>query len=120
MCTYSMVIDHYRDKWADRLLNAPYVPNITFPQDTFFPAVDPSKFKIIDDTNERLKKQLDEQSETIAELRKDFDEMKKLLIRAKRYDEENGEPHCESDEKIELLRKVAEMIGVELTPDMLP
>ena len=30
-----------------------------------------------------------------------------LLKRAKKYDEENGEPNCEMDEKMALLRKVA-------------
>jgi hypothetical protein len=40
--------------------------------------------------------------------------MKALLKRAKEYDERNGEPECEMDEKMAVLRKLAEMVGVNL------
>ena len=41
--------------------------------------------------------------------------MKALLIRAKEYDERNNEPHCEMEEKVELLKKIAAAVGVDLS-----
>ena len=40
--------------------------------------------------------------------------MKKLLIRAAEYDKRNNEPNCEMEDKVALLKKVAEMVGVDL------
>jgi hypothetical protein len=40
--------------------------------------------------------------------------MKKLLIKAKIYDEQNNEPNCEMEDKIALLKRVADMVGVSL------
>lgn len=47
-------------------------------------------------------------------LKKEVLEMKELLKRAKIYDEKNGEPDCELEEKIKTLRKVADLVGVSL------
>lgn len=47
-------------------------------------------------------------------LRRDVEEMKALLIRAKAYDEANGEPDCEIDEKVEILKRIAELVGIDL------
>ena len=48
------------------------------------------------------------------ELKRQVDEMKLLLARAKKYDEENNEPDCEIDEKMKILRAVAAVVGVSL------
>lgn len=48
------------------------------------------------------------------ELKRQVAEMKELLIRAKKYDEANNEPECEIDEKMEILRKVAKLVGISL------
>jgi hypothetical protein len=37
-----------------------------------------------------------------------------LLERALKYDQDNNEPHCETESKVALLRKVAEAFGVDL------
>lgn len=47
-------------------------------------------------------------------LKKEVLEMKGLLAKAKLYDEKNGEPDCEIDAKIAMLRKIAEIVGVNL------
>lgn len=52
-------------------------------------------------------------------LKRAVEDMKKLLKRAKKYDEDNHEPDCEIDDKVELLRKVAKFVGVSLE-DVLP
>lgn len=52
--------------------------------------------------------------EEFEELKRDVKEMKELLKRAKKYDEDNNEPNCEIDEKMDLLKRVAKLVGVEL------
>ena len=40
-------------------------------------------------------------------------------LRSIKYDEEYTEPHCEVDEKVAFIKKLAEYVGVDLT-DVLP
>lgn len=47
-------------------------------------------------------------------LRREVEELKRLLIAAKRYDEATGQKDCEMDEKVEMIRKVAEAVGVNV------
>ena len=47
-------------------------------------------------------------------LRKEVQEMKELLKKAIKYDESHNQPECQIEEKIELLRKVAKLVGVDL------
>lgn len=85
MCVVSMVGDHYTDKWVDH--RTVVIPSM------WQPNVSREEFEA---------------------LKRDVDEMKALLKRAKEYDLRNGEPDCEMDDKIALLKKVAEMVGVSL------
>lgn len=87
MCVVSMVIDHYRDKWYEPISVPyyPYTPTVTLISREEFDA-----------------------------LKKDVEEMKKLLIRAKEYDRKNNEPDCEMDEKVALVKKIADLVGVSL------
>jgi len=111
MCVVSMVGDHYRDRWVPRPwfpyvppwrpAPEPYapVPFVPMPVVPLVPAppVDPPI------SRREFKRLEGEVRELIA-----------LLRRAKKYDEDNGEPACETDEKMDLLRKVAKLIGVDL------
>lgn len=94
MCVVSMVGDHYRDWFPETYPNIkPYVqPN------------GPSKIVI---GNEITREEFDA-------LKRDVEQMKALLERAKEYDEDNGEPDCEMDDKVALLKKIAELVGVDL------
>jgi hypothetical protein len=47
-------------------------------------------------------------------LKKEVEEMKQLLIKAKIYDEKNNEPNCEMEEKISKLREIAKLVGIDL------
>lgn len=86
MCAVSMIGDHYHDKWKPE----PWYPN----PPTYYPTVsDPN----------------------IEKLRQEVLEMKELLKRAKKYDEDNNEPACEIERKVGLLRKVAEAMGVNIS-----
>lgn len=41
--------------------------------------------------------------------------VKELLEAAAKFDAENNEPHCEVDDKVALLKKVAKLVGVDLS-----
>lgn len=51
----------------------------------------------------------------LEEMRRDMEELKKLLKAAIEYNKKVGEPHCENDEKIALIKQVADALGVDLT-----
>lgn len=95
MCSVSMVGDHYRDMWKDQpWITAPNVPWNPLPGQTVpFVGVSVQEFN---------------------DLKRQVEEMKELLKRAKKYDEDNGEPDCEMDEKMDLLRRVAKLVGVDI------
>lgn len=114
MCVVSMIGDSFRDRWE------PITP-ITWPtypsspptsapnQDpNLHPNLLPSAIPPIQINGQPVTR------EEFEALRKEVDLMKDLLIRAKKYDEANGEPDCEIDEKVELLKKVAALFGVSL------
>jgi hypothetical protein len=42
-------------------------------------------------------------------------ELKELLKAAKKFDEATGQPDCELDEKVAMLKKFAELVGVDLS-----
>jgi len=52
-------------------------------------------------------------------LKKTVDEMMKLLKRAKKYDQENNEPDCEIEDKMQFLREVAKRVGVDLDKELI-
>lgn len=90
MCTVSMVGDHYTDKWRNRgwFTGEPQFP---------LPIPDGPSRKEFD------------------ALKKEVEDMRDLLKRAKEYDERTGQPNCEIDEKVALLKRVAELVGVDLS-----
>ncbi len=89
MCVYSMVAEHFGDKWQKIYPTTPYVPGITYPT----PIMPP---------------------EEIEKFRKDAKELEELLKKAKEYDERNNEPDCELDEKKKTLQDIADRFGVEI------
>lgn len=84
MCVVSMIGDHFNQKW-----NRPYYQEMF----TNIPEVNRKEFE---------------------DLKAEVEEMKVLLTRAKEYDERNNEPNCEIEEKMTLLRKIADLVGVNL------
>lgn len=40
--------------------------------------------------------------------------MKALLKRAKEYDERTGQADCEHDDKMDILRRVGKLVGIDL------
>jgi hypothetical protein len=48
-------------------------------------------------------------------LRREMEALKELLKAAKKYDEQTGQPDCEQEDKIALLKRLAELVGVDLS-----
>lgn len=96
MCTVSMVGDHYNEIFKPR----PWYPSI---QD-FSPASAGGAHIVVGISRDEFDA-----------LKREVEDMKKLLLRAKEYDERNGEPHCEMEEKVDLLKKIAKAVGVDLS-----
>lgn len=94
MCTVSVVGDFYADRWKWVPQYPPVVvPNVYPPQQHFTLGVSRAEFDA---------------------LKREVAEMKELLIAAKRIDEVTGQPDCEMAEKLAVLRRVAELVGVDL------
>lgn len=48
------------------------------------------------------------------DLKKEVAELVKLLKAAKRFDEATGQPDCEMDDKVALIKRIAGELGVDL------
>lgn len=100
MCVYSMIADDWTRRtypvypWIDPIVH-PNTPSFRFP-----PTPAPSQ-------------------EEFDSLRREVEALKKLLQAAKIYDAETGQPDCETDEKIGDLKRIADLLGVDLS-DALP
>lgn len=86
MCVYSMIVDHYRDKW---------IPGWPQPSTPWIPSYPPPPKP--------------------ADIDKQMEEFKKLLERAKEYDKRNNEPDCDLESKKEALRELAKHWGIDIS-----
>ena len=94
MCTVSNVGDYWKDDLSKRYPHInPYAPSI-WPVPNGTTVFNPQ--------------------EEIAKLRKEMEELKLLLLAAKRYDEQMGEPNCEMDAKVILIKQIAKLVGVDM------
>lgn len=48
-------------------------------------------------------------------LQKEVQELRVLIMAAKKYDEQTAQPNCELEEKITLIKEIAKMVGVDMT-----
>ena len=87
----SVIGDVYKDKWKPE----PWYPNPS----VYIQGVTREEFDAL-------------QKEVLA--------LKELLEAANKFDKATGQPHCEMEEKVELLRKVAEAVGVNLDSILKP
>ena len=49
------------------------------------------------------------------QLKTEIQELKKLLEAAKAFDEATGQPDCHMDDKVALIKKLAEYVGVDIS-----
>lgn len=101
MCVYSLVVDHFTDKWR------PYVPAWP-PEGTGGNGIGVPPNITIGITSPLTQAEIDQ-------FRRDVAEFKILLERAREYDRRNNEPECESDEKLTILKKIAAALDIDLT-----
>lgn len=103
MCTVSAVGDYYRDRWI------PIGPS--YPQHPFPPGPIPDT-KSADDLFKHFISPVTR--EEFDNLKKEVLEMKELLKKALDIDKATKQPDCYMDEKVKLLKKIAEVVGVSL------
>lgn len=53
-------------------------------------------------------------------LRVEMQELKKLLEAAKKFDAATGQPDCEAEQKIKLIKAIAMLVGVDLGDVFVP
>jgi len=93
MCVSSVIMDDFNRRWA-----TPNQPNI-IPQYQW--AVNmPTRAEF-------------------EQLKKEVSELRDLLKAAKKFDDATGQPDCESADKLALIKKLAELVGVDLG-DVIP
>lgn len=100
MCVVSMVGDHYKKTLPDQFPSwfpanplAPYPNGPAMPVTTMPPSVSREEF---------------------LSLKKEMEQIKILLEKAKAIDIATGQPDCEIDEKVVLLKELAKLVGVDL------
>lgn len=100
MCALSAIGDQWRGDFPDRYPGIP-MPS---PIQPFQPYSPPSPIVI----------QTQVSKADFDKLKAEMEELKKLLLAAKLYDEATGQPDCEMDEKVALIKAVAKMVGVNM------
>lgn len=48
-------------------------------------------------------------------LKAEVEQLRALLLQGKAFDEATGQPDCHNDEKVALIRKIAELVGVDMS-----
>lgn len=133
MCIASFVGDNYLDRFGQPPVAPMYPgqPGGVWPLTPGYPQNPaPSPVPLSPDTLRRYKDWAKENGlpddgktvevkyatvEQFEELKKEVLEMKELMKKAVKYDEEHDEPHCENEEKYEILRKIAKLVDVDLS-----
>jgi hypothetical protein len=113
MCVTSMITQHYGDKWEKQWPDPikPWNPqdsSISTPESLPKYLTQAQIDKLINLEQPISRKEFDI-------LKKEVEEMKTLMIKAIQYDKEHNEPHCEQEEKIALIRKMAKLVGVDMS-----
>lgn len=98
MCVYSMIADHFHDKWTTPPYKWPFDQPPQQPQ-PIVPVPYPMPLPI-------------PMSRPITQ--EEVDELRRLLEKAKKYDEETGQKDCEIEEKKDKLRKLADEFGIPI------
>ncbi len=69
----------------------------------------------IDPTQQGLRRPNSNPSfEEFDKLKKEVEALKKLLQAAIEFDNATGQPHCQKDEKVKIIKKLAKLVGVDI------
>lgn len=92
MCTFSYVADYANTNLPNR---HPWLVSGGLPdQYVYVPPISPTQQQFDD-------------------LKKEVEELKKLLLAAKEFDDKTGQHECEQEEKIKFLRQLSKFVGVD-------
>lgn len=97
MCVFSMLVDHYHDKWVQP--QAPY----TTPNQPFNPYVLPTIPYVLPTI-----------PSPIIPTPEDIKNFWELLRKAKEYDEKNNQKDCQDENKLRRIKELLEKLGAEL------
>lgn len=97
MCVVSMIMDHFSDEW-NRRYPRPFEP-IPMPQPNP-PWPGPLPYP---------------QPQPRGPTQEEVDEFRRLLERARKYDQEHNQPDCELEEKRRKIKELAEQLGVDVS-----
>ncbi len=103
MCVVSMIGDSWGNGFKDRYPGV--MPWVTPAMPDPWPATIPYATPAIPTSVSR---------EEFDALKKEIEELKKLLQAAKEYDAATGQPDCEVDAKVALIKAVANLVGVDM------
>jgi hypothetical protein len=111
-----MIVDHYGEKWRKIISEPPYAPSVPFPnpQPLKLPDILPPLPEQGSGDQSRPSENNPVTQEDLDKIRRDIQDLKDLLKRAKEYDEKTGQPDCELDEKKRRLKEIADMVGVDI------
>lgn len=87
MCTYSMIVDHYRERWTPLVPQVPMWPPPPVPSIAIQPQIS----------------------------QEELDEFRRLLQRAREYDRKHNQPDCDLEEKKAALKTLAQQLGVDIS-----
>lgn len=110
MCVVSMIGDDWRRSFPQKYPWWPAVNPDSSGGDKIIPSTE-FNFNI---TREEFEKLKIEHEEKIKTLKAEVEALKELLKAAKIYDEKTGQPDCEVDEKVNLIKKIAELLDVNM------
>lgn len=99
MCVVSMTGDFFDQRWRR---DFPWIYPSPSPTDDKTTPVNP--FPI---TNAPSQKEFED-------LKREVQLLKELLQKSKEYDEKNNEPDCEIEAKMQKLREIAKIVGIDL------
>lgn len=100
MCVVSMIMDDYRDRWK-RPWELPLPTSI--PPVQPYPSGGLKPFTLPEISREEFN-----------ELKAEIEALKELIKAAKKYDEATGQPDCEMDEKVAMIKSLAKALGVDM------
>ena len=103
MCVASAIMDDYQKKWPGRWPELPPVPFPEWPSPKMPSTPKPWVQEMFGPSKEEFEK-----------LKKEVQELAKLLKAAKKYDAATGQPDCEMAEKVAFIKHIAETVGVDL------
>lgn len=104
MCVVSMISDHYWEKWA------PYTDPCSP-----YTGTAPSTWPSPEEQQEQLRKFLEGNESVKLPTQAEVDEFHELLRKARQYDKDHNQPHCDNKEKKEALKTLAKALGIDIS-----